>query len=490
MAATPTPLKVKDNASILDAIRHDASLEYQNRIPSADQAGLQETIRNLTSPTNRPLFNEFLDTLVNRIGLVISRNNNWTNPLAPFKRGMLEYGSHIEEIQVGLLKAHSYDPDREYMERTLFGTELPDVQTNFHTVNRQDFYKVSVNNQLLKRAFLESDGLYTFANQLMEAPSTSDQWDEFLQTCELFSVYEKNGGFYHVHVPDVVKNGSTAEDSKAALRKMRAAAGNLQFLSTKYNAAHMPISARPDELIILASPEFQAAVDVEALSAAFNIERSEMYGRMVTIPQDRFGIDGCQAILTTKDFFVIADQTFETASQWNPAALQNNYFLHHWQVISASRFVPAIMFTTGQDDEAIYVSKPPTKINTLSITNADGDTVTEATRGQLVQLDARNAAGEVSDGDNTGIIWTVTGQNDPRTYITATGVLHVSGEESATSVTVKAETTFIDADKPTGDPVTATKTVKITGDTLTAWPDKHEHKTTPPPVDPAAGTTP
>ena len=108
-----------------------------------------------------------------------------------------------------------------------------------------------------------------------------------------------------------------------------------------------------------------------------------MYGRMVTIPQDRFGINGCQAILTTKDFFVIADQTFETASQWNPAALQNNYFLHHWQVISASRFVPAIMFTTGQDDEVIYVSEPPTKINTLSITNADGDTVTEATRATV-----------------------------------------------------------------------------------------------------------
>ena len=201
MAVEVRPLKVNSNEGIMDAIRADSSMEYQNRIPSATEAGVKETVERLLN--YRAHYNEFIDALVNRIGLVIARNTSWTNPLAPFKRGLLTFGDTIEEVQVGLLKAHVYDPDREYLEKDLFGTERPDVQANFHRVNRQNFYKVTINEDLLRRAFLEPGGLNTFVNQLMSAPTTSDQWDEFLLTCSLFSKYESMGGFYHVNVPDL-----------------------------------------------------------------------------------------------------------------------------------------------------------------------------------------------------------------------------------------------------------------------------------------------
>src|SRR5205085_2463831 len=150
--------------------------------------------------------------------------------------------------------------------QTLFSRETPEVQANFHTINRQDFYKVTINESLLNRAFLDPTGLSGFINQLMEAPSNSDQLDEFLLTCSLFREYESNGGFYHVNVPDVRNLDSSGDDARLALRKMRAMADNLKFLSTKYNAAHMPIFARPEQLVIFASPEFNAAVDVDALA--------------------------------------------------------------------------------------------------------------------------------------------------------------------------------------------------------------------------------
>src|SRR5699024_10286028 len=200
--------------------------------------------------------------LINRIGSVIARNISWQNPLAEFKRGMLEYGDTIEEIQTGLLQAHIYDPDREYLERDLFGTEVPEVQTSFHTVNRQNFYKVTVNQPLLQRAFLADDGLSNFVAQLLEAPSTSDYWDEFLTTVQLFPEYENNGGFWHVNVPDVKDLESSESDAKSALRKMRAMADKLKFISTRYNAAHMPTFADRDDLVVFVSPEFNAAIDV------------------------------------------------------------------------------------------------------------------------------------------------------------------------------------------------------------------------------------
>lgn len=461
------PLKPVTNVQLLDAIRADASSDYQRRIPAATQAGVQATVKALTA--FRPSYNEFLDALVNRIGTVIARNISWDNPLAKFKRGMLSYGDTIEEIQVGLLKAHVYDPDREALERDIFGTERPDVQSNFHRVNRQNMYKVTINEPLLQRAFLEPDGLSSFVSQLMTAPSTSDQWDEFLLTVQLFKEYEANGGFYHVHVPDVQVITSSADDAKYALRKMRAMADTLKFVSTKYNAAHMPSFAQPDELELFVTPEFNAALDVEALAAAFHIERAEMYGRINPIPRDKFDMEGCQAILTVRDFFVIADQRLENTSQYNPVTLHNNYFLHHWEVVSASRFVPAVMFTTGADDEVISILPDVASVSAITLTDITDAVVTDTTRGQTYSASA-SAVTSPTGGDNSTVRWSVANQTSPKTFITSSGVLHVAGDEGASTLTLTATSTYLNPSNIREDGKTATATVTVSGPAIPAWP--------------------
>lgn len=460
----------RPNAAILDAVRGVSSTDYARRIPAADTAGVAATIENLTNPANRRWMNEFIDVLVNRIGMTIARSTSWSNPLSPFKRGMLSYGSTIEEIQTGLLEAHGYDPDRDYMEQTLFGRERPEVQVNFHTVNRQDFYKVTVNDALLKRAFLDPSGLSGFINQLMEAPTTSDQWDEFLLTASLFKEYESNGGFFHVHVPDVANYNSDADDARMALRKMRSMAGNLRFLSTNYNAARMPVFAKPEDLLLFVTPEFNAGIDVEALAGAFNIDRAQMHGKIVELPQQSFGIGGAQAIMTTNEFFVIADTLFESTSQWNPANLHNNYFLHHHQIVSASRFVPAVLFTTGNDDEVVVINDHVTAISAITIEAVDGTVPTDVATDGIIQLVA--VATTTPDGGTEAVMWSVTGGTVPRTFITQSGVLHIGVDETATEVTVTATAAAVDYDNPRLDPLTATLDIDITGGAQGGWPEQ------------------
>jgi hypothetical protein len=187
---------------------------------------------------------------------------------------------------------------------------------------------------------------------------------------------------------------------------------------------------------------------------------------MIPIPADQFGMDGCQAIMTTRDFFVITDQLFDTASQWNPENLSNNYFLHHWQVISASRFVPAVMFHTGADDAEPIVITPPTSVATPTIEQIDGADVTTAERGQLIALQTTITPDEAAQS----VVWTVSGNNSRRTYITPYGVLHVAPEETASSVTVTATSTWVDPENPRLDPVSATKSVTLSGEVLDSWP--------------------
>jgi len=159
------------NAKVLNALRYEATDVYRNRIPVATQANYESVLERLSTYT--PAYNEFVSAFVNKIGLQVSKNSNWTNPFAKFKRGMLPFGSTIEEYQTGLLNAYVFDPDRDYGEKALFAKERPEVQTSYHTINRQDMYKFSVQRPMLQRAFLSEGGLMSFISDLMEMPTKS-----------------------------------------------------------------------------------------------------------------------------------------------------------------------------------------------------------------------------------------------------------------------------------------------------------------------------
>jgi len=464
-------LKPTSNEILLDRIRDDASPAYQARIPEATQAGVQATMKAIQ--TYRPQQNEFIDALVNKIALTIIQSTSWTNPLSEFKRGLLTGGDTIEEIMVGLVKAKTYDPNRDELERELFGTAPIEVQNSFHKLNRRDRYKVTINQPLLMSAFNTPMGLSSFAAQIMAAPGTSDQWDEFLLMCQLFAEYEANGGYFKVKIRDITNPDSPtlAEDTKSVLTRIRSMAGTLKFISTQYNAARMPIAAQSDELILFVTPEFNAVLDVEALAGAFNVDKMALSGRIIEIPKEQFGITGVEAILTTKDFFVVADQLFETASQWNPASLQNNYWLHRWQVISASRFVPAVAFTINDGDEIVKIITPVTSVAAITIMDADGNTgVTSVDRGAKYSL-ASEAVTTPTDGINDSVRWTLYGNTSPRSYVSQTGVLTVGGDEGAETLKVVATSVWLDADNLMKDGATAEITLTVTGvAVLDAWP--------------------
>lgn len=446
-----------NNDSILNAIRNGATLDYQRRIPAATQANVSETLENLTR--YRPLFNEFCDALVNRIALVVAQNRIWNNPLAVFKRGRIDHGSTIEEIQTGLIEAREYSPNRDYLEGEIFGQHRLDVKSAFHTVNRQNYYPVTVNEAILRRAFLEEGGLSSFISSIMNAPTQSDQWDEFLLMTSLFKEMGERDAFFRIKIPNMQSLTAKAEDVRAALKAIRATSGRLNFLSTYYNSAHMPTFAAPESQVIFASPEFVANVDVEALAAAFNMDKMDATTRIIQVPQESFGMDECQAILTCDDFFMVADTLIETRSQPNPVGLTTNYFLHHHEIISASRFVPAIMFTTGTASTIPVLAKAPT-LGALAVTNLDGSALAEtgAIPGKNYLVTAPVTGG---DDYEWGVDYSLKYNLSDRTRIDNEGVLAVSPSEGASAITVEATLVYRPAATPTATPQKKNTSFKV-----------------------------
>lgn len=460
-------LRELSNAELLNGVRDEASMEYRVRIPEATQANISEVVQNLMNYT--PAWNEFINTFVNRIGTVIARSSSWTNPLAVFKKGLMAFGDTVEEYMADMLEAHVYSADRDYGEKVLFGQERPTAQVNFHKVNRENFYKVTVAEKMLRRAFLNEGGLSQLISQIMEAPLKSDQWDEFLAMSNLFREYEANGGFYKVQVPDFSGLTTAQEEARAALKTIKSMSMKLPYLSRDFNAAHMPVSAQPSELMLIGTPDFLASVDVDGLAPIFHIDKADTsWERTVAMPEQYFGIDGCQGILTTKDFFMVFDNLLENRSQPNPAGLYENWFLHHWQIISASRFVPAIMLTADAGTITIREDFSVTAIANPTIIDGDGVTVAGVERGLIYQLDTDVTTDPV--GGDVGVAYAVTGNNSNHTYITNQGVLYVGGDESSDTLTITAITTYVDPTNPRLDGLESSVSVTVSGDVVSDWP--------------------
>lgn len=452
------------NAQILNAIRTDASFAYQQRIPAATQGDITETVNNLLE--YRPMMNEFIDALVNRIGDVVIKSKVWTNPLAQFKRGMMQYGETIEELATTLLQAKRYDPNKCYDD--VFKCSPPDVMSNFHSINRQDYYELTVNDMLLRRAFLTDYGLQDLVGRIMETPYTSDYWDEYLIMRNLFAEYARIDGFYKVQVPDASAAATRAEkqdDAMAITEAVRAMAGKMRFLSGQYNAAGVPTFTNNDDLVLFATPEFVAMLDVNVIAFAFNASAADFKMRVVEV--DDFGIDGCQAILCDRDFFMCADTLIDFESIRNPKAISWNYWLHHHGIYSVSRFVNAVMFTTEAGTSTTVPAIKATGAAVDYATKADGTKPEFAPKGEKTRLVA-NVTGTVvpeTEGYEVpqGVTWAITANNTGvesggarlkmGTFIDAEGVLHVDADETAENVTVTATSTYIDPSVAMGEQV-------------------------------------
>ena len=152
----PTRPQVKtlsgSSVDILNAIRNSATQNYKDYIPVATKDA--ESIREIGAiiMDYPALQNEFLSSLVNRIGRVLITSKMYSNPIEMFKKGMLEFGETVEEIFVNIAKPFQFD--QSVAEKEVFKREIPDVRSAFHVMNYQKFYKATISDRELKQGFL------------------------------------------------------------------------------------------------------------------------------------------------------------------------------------------------------------------------------------------------------------------------------------------------------------------------------------------------
>lgn len=457
------------NSVIAEKIWLEAGNDYQQRIPNPTINSLEATWRALFKPGNNAYLNQFMDVLVNRIAYTYVHTMEWQNPLVVFKRQKLNYGATTQEIALNWVKAHAYKDDVE----SLLRLHRPEGDVVYHTQNRMDKYPISIVLPELKNAFLDDYGLNRLVAGIMQTPVNSDNYDEYRIALNLLATYEDAYGFYKYPLSAVPTDEATGKEFLTAVRTL---VGMLQFPSARYNAASVsvPVFAKPSELVLLVTPAVAASLSVEVLSSIFHVEMAEVNVRQILV--DEFPIPNVVAMLTTEDFFIMQDTLYENTSFWNAETLTTNYFLHHWEIISASPFVPAILFTVGGDGTTV----PTVKQTVTGITLTGADTAEAGENVQLtvnltgtlapvhdgvaVEPDAATFSVAATDGGETPKVVEL----DPMsTYVDKFALLHLADDLPAgTVVTVTATSAYVNPSAATTH-YTASHAVTVAAPTAT-----------------------
>lgn len=445
----PTKPNVKAlNAStpdVLNAIRNSASPSYRSLVPTATDTNVRDIG---TVIMGNPTFqNEFLTALVNRIGMVLITSKMYQNPWSVFKRGKMEYGETIEEIFVSLAKAHTYDV--ETAESEVFKREMPDVQSTFHILNYQKFYKTTIQEEQLRQAFLSLDGVTELITKIVDAMYTGANYDEFQVMKYLIAKHILAGDFYPVTVPTDIN-----ANAKTVVTKMKQVSNQFQFMNSNYNMAKVPTVTERDKQYLIVNANFDAVMDVDVLASAFNMDKAEFMGHRILV--DSFGsldtkrlnqlfaddsnyteitqtelaaLDAIPAIIVDIDWFMILDNMDKFTEIYNAQGLYWNYFYHVWKTFSVSPFCNAVSLIAGTPSVTSVTVTPATAtVAAGGQVGLNATVVTEFFAPKTVEWSMDTSKGSVDFNGtvtiNSGVTGTVT--------VTATSVYDKTKSGSCT----------------------------------------------------------
>ena len=449
------------SVGIINAIRNNASADYYNAVPAAENT--TDSIRAVGQAITayQPRMNEFISALVNRVARVVVNSKMYQNPWAFAKKGVLEFGETIEEIFVDIANAVPFDPDNAVAE--VFKRNKPNVMSMFHAMNMQTEYPVTISQAQLRQAFLSLDGVTDLIARIVNSLYSAANYDEFIMMKYVIAQVALAGGLNNKAITAV----TDAATASSAIIDIKAASTKFGFMSNDYTAAGNRNFVDKDNIYAITTADFDAVTDVDVLAKAFNIDRANWVGRHVSI--DSFGfnegeLDRLDQLLADDPTYVAAMttnsghgisttentalktitavimdeawlQVYDVLNQfteiYNPKGLYWNEFFHVWRIYSASPFVNALMFSsTANSVTSVTVSGP-----------------TSGSAGNRYQFTAAVVAGTFT---SKGVTWST---NNANVTIGSDGLLNVPA--GVTGNIVVTATSVMDGTKK------GTKTIAI-----------------------------
>ena len=224
---------------------------------------------------NPNVMNEFMNVLVQRIVYTQVNMKLFNNPLRVLEGDRIPLGSIGQEINVNPAQARKFNVDDF---AGLLAKYEASVQVQYHKINSDLQYCVSITRAKLKDAFVSWGTLENFVDGLTQSLYNGAYIDEYNFTKSLVSnAYASN----QVQV-EVIEAPNSEAKAKAFITKAREIFLNMQTPTTRFNAwrkvggygKDILTWSNKEDIVFLLRNDIASYVDVNVLSNAFQIDKS------------------------------------------------------------------------------------------------------------------------------------------------------------------------------------------------------------------------
>lgn len=349
---------VQKGMNTINAIYNSASSEYQRIVPKLleDGSNLTQIGNVILDDAYKPVLNEFVSTLINRIALTIVRNKSFNNPLSIFKKGSVPLGTDIQEIYTNPANKKPYEYSNSAMAE-LLTIEDPDTHVAYYRRNVMDKYPVTFSREGLQGAFVSWDKFNDFITSITQSLYSGCYIDDFKYTKGVFdSLYNSGKAIFQV-VNDVTDETS----GKAFTKILRKLYLNMTFPSTDYNAFSkingkgqtVTTWTTPDRICVILTSDVNVELSVEVLAYAFNMDKADLMGRVFVV--DKFDNPELKGAIFDEAFLQIYDNLLRMDEFYNASTMSWKDYLHRWSTFGASPFANCVLLVTEEPTPATNI---------------------------------------------------------------------------------------------------------------------------------------
>lgn len=396
-------------------VRANSSEQFRDIVPEATIDNIQSLSNILFNDSYQPQLNEFVGNLINRIALTIISNKTYSNPLAIFKKGSVPLGTDIQDIYTNPADPETYELSNTAMGKLLTITD-PDTHVAYYRRNRKELYTKTIAREALQGAFISWEKFNEFISSITTSLYSGNYISEFEYTKMLIDGAYDNNKVIVETVEDITDEAS----AKKFVKKLRSLYKKMTIPSTEYNAytkfdgskGEIKTWTTPERICVITTADIEAEIDVDVLASAFNMNKTDLMGRIITI--DKFENPEIKAVIFDESWLQIYDNLLRFDEFYNARVMAWNEYLHAWNTFAISPFANAVVLATSQ-------SVPATNIAFGD--GADIDVTGIGTvKGLELTVTPANATTDVEFKSGDTSVFTVAKTDNVNCKVTSTGL--------------------------------------------------------------------
>ena len=262
---------------------------FQSQIPVVEHYTSSQVYGQSLLALPSDLRNKFIQSLVNRIAYTKFQMDYFENPLRELANDELPLGAIGQDIYVNPARGRVYNIDDF---AGLLAKYESDVKVEYNELNFDVQYPVTIIRKELEKAFTSWGDFESFLMGISQSLYNGAYIDDYNYTRKLITNAYINNNVQMETFSFSNPAAPTDTELKGLIAKLRELYLNFQAPSTEYNAwgkvggyGRAIVSwSNPRDIVVFLSNKLASVIDVNVLASAFNIDKTDLMGRVYYVP--------------------------------------------------------------------------------------------------------------------------------------------------------------------------------------------------------------